>query len=53
MKNRNPRIVLEGLQDLEHTNRVIGGESLLVSVEHSRRKRLTSECGHSPAWKTS
>ena len=53
MKNRNPVIVLECLQDLEHTNRVIGGESPLVSVEHSKRRRLTSECGYSLAWKTS
>ena len=48
----HPRIVLDGLQDLEHKNRVIGGESPLVSVEHSKRGRLTSKCGYSPAWKT-
>ena len=29
-----------------------GGESPLVSVKHSERRSLTSECGYSPAWKT-
>ena len=27
------------------------GESPLVSMKHSERRRLTSECGYSPAWK--
>ena len=43
------RVVLEGLQSLEQTE-AISGESPLVSVECSERRRLTSECGYSPAW---
>ena len=27
-----------------------GGNSPLVSVKHSERGRLTSECGYLPAW---
>ena len=29
-----------------------GGKLPLVSVKHSGRGRLTSECGYLPAWKT-
>ena len=43
------RIVLDGLQSLKQTE-VISGELPLVSVKHSERRRLTSECGYSPAW---
>ena len=30
-----------------------GGESPLVSVKHSERRRLTSKCGYLPAWEIS
>ena len=43
------RVVLEGLQSLEQTE-AISGESPLASVKCSERRRLTSECGYSPAW---
>ena len=43
------RIVLDGLQSLKQTE-AISGESPLVSVKHSERRRLTSECGYLPAW---
>ena len=37
----------EGSPESEHAES--GGESPLVSVKHSERGRLTSECGYSPA----
>ena len=49
----HPRIVLEGLQDLEHTNRVIGGESLLVSVKHLKKRGLAGKCNYPPVPKSS
>ena len=39
-----------GSPESEHAES--GGESPLVSVKHSERERLTSECGYLPAWKT-
>ena len=49
----HPRIVLKGLQDLEHINRVIGGESLLVSVKHLKKRGLAGECSYPPVPKSS
>ena len=39
-----------GSPESEHAES--GGESPLASVKHSERRRLTSEWGYSPAWKT-
>ena len=39
-----------GSSESEHAES--GGKLPLVSVKHSERGRLTSECGYSPAWKT-
>ena len=42
-------IILDGPLNLKQTE-VISGELPLVSVKHSEWRRLTSECGYSPAW---
>ena len=43
------RIVLDGFQSLKQAE-AISGKLPLASVKHSEGRRLTSECGYSPAW---
>ena len=49
MSKTHLTVILDCLQHLKQTE-VISGESPLVSVKHSEWRRLTSECGYSPAW---